>query len=185
VGNTAETTFKMMKERACLKCGVLHSRHHNAKYCESCSQVVKAESKKAPKAGPKTCEICLNKFDIGARRAARYCKACSVVQLAKTKRKGVDDYRARKGVKVGIGSGNNQGRGPKHHSYKTGIGAYTKIGKDLLGDNCERCGKELNKSLSYTWCTHHIDHDRSNNSIDNLELLCKSCHQKHHLSKSS
>lgn len=27
---------------------------------------------------------------------------------------------------------------------------------------------------------HHIDHDRKNNDISNLIVLCKKCHQEHH-----
>jgi hypothetical protein len=27
---------------------------------------------------------------------------------------------------------------------------------------------------------HHKDHNRLNNQVDNLEPLCKRCHQEHH-----
>ena len=39
---------------------------------------------------------------------------------------------------------------------------------------CERC------SNSEDLLVHHIDRDRSNNEIDNLEVLCTSCHAVEH-----
>lgn len=30
------------------------------------------------------------------------------------------------------------------------------------------------------WVGHHKDHDRTNNTIENLSLLCKRCHQIEH-----
>lgn len=81
-----------------------------------------------------------------------------------------------------IGKGNVQGSGKYHHSYKNGLGLYQKIGRDLKESIgfCERCGKDLSDAGKGCWCTHHKDKDRSNNSIDNLELLCKRCHQLEH-----
>lgn len=37
-------------------------------------------------------------------------------------------------------------------------------------DYCEKCGGTENLHVD------HIDADRSNNTIDNLQTLCKSCH---------
>jgi len=45
---------------------------------------------------------------------------------------------------------------------------------------CQRCAKDLTDASRYEWCVHHIDHDRTNNTDDNFELLCKSCHQTEH-----
>lgn len=45
------------------------------------------------------------------------------------------------------------------------------------GENCNECGvgpEEANIIV------HHIDRDRDNNHIDNLEVLCKSCHGDKH-----
>ena len=43
---------------------------------------------------------------------------------------------------------------------------------------CTNCG-EL-KDIKFL-CVHHIDHDRSNDSFDNFKVLCKKCHQDHHV----
>jgi DNA-directed RNA polymerase subunit M/transcription elongation factor TFIIS len=44
-------------------------------------------------------------------------------------------------------------------------------------DECERCGwKEVPEILR----VHHLDRDRSNNALENLEILCSICHDKEH-----
>lgn len=58
-------------------------------------------------------------------------------------------------------------------NYKTGICTYRRVKKS----KCERC--ESDKFL----IVHHKDENRENNVLENLETLCKSCHQAHHWSK--
>ena len=72
-----------------------------------------------------------------------------------------------------VGSGGNQW-GKNNHQYKTGIGTYSKKTFDHYGRICNRCSSEKNLLV------HHIDHNRSNNDLSNLEVLCKKCHQDHH-----
>lgn len=48
---------------------------------------------------------------------------------------------------------------------------------------CASCNKDLLSVGRYDWVVHHIDHNRRNDTIDNFDLLCKSCHQAHHLVK--
>lgn len=51
----------------------------------------------------------------------------------------------------------------------------------LRGKSCERCGYNEFRILQI----HHKDRRRSNNEIDNLELVCPNCHFKeHYLEKS-
>ena len=46
---------------------------------------------------------------------------------------------------------------------------------------CERCGYNKPEILH----THHKDRNRSNNSMENLELICPNCHyEEHYLEKS-
>ena len=44
-------------------------------------------------------------------------------------------------------------------------------GKDLL---CLSCNKQARL------CVHHIDHNPHNDAEDNLQLMCKPCHSRHH-----
>ena len=75
--------------------------------------------------------------------------------------------------KPGVGSGGNQ-EGLNNHMYKDGVGIYSKKAFNNKRHFCERCGSEENL------LAHHKDHNRSNNELYNLEILCKRCHQEHH-----
>lgn len=117
--------------------------------------------------------------------AARYCYSCAVNKSIENQRVNTQNYRIRHGLvqRPGVGSGNNQSRGSDHHSYTTGIGCdfqdkRSDIKNELI--NCNRCNLDLSQVSRYHWCLHHIDHDRTNNSKDNFELLCKRCHQIEH-----
>ncbi len=47
------------------------------------------------------------------------------------------------------------------------------------GRKCERCSYKKYEILH----VHHIDRDRKNNSLKNLELICPNCHAVEHLEK--
>lgn len=72
----------------------------------------------------------------------------------------------------GVGSGGAQW-GEDNHQYRTGIGQYSNKGFKAHGRKCNRCE-------DVAVLIRHKDHNRENNSIDNLEPLCKRCHQEHH-----
>ena len=46
----------------------------------------------------------------------------------------------------------------------------------LRGHKCQCCGNTQWLGQPITLQTHHIDGDRSNNTLDNLQLLCPNCH---------
>lgn len=70
------------------------------------------------------------------------------------------------------------------HDYSTfTLNSYKKNGKstakaliDLRGHKCECCGltEWLNQPINLE--VHHIDGDRTNNTLENLQLLCPNCH---------
>lgn len=60
--------------------------------------------------------------------------------------------------------------GENNPGWKGGIQTYRKFKKN----NCERCGT-TDKLI-----VHHKDENRYNNVLDNLETLCRRCHQIHH-----
>jgi 5-methylcytosine-specific restriction endonuclease McrA len=46
--------------------------------------------------------------------------------------------------------------------------------KKYLGTSCDVCGVGTRLQI------HHIDNDPSNNSLENIQTLCISCHTSHH-----
>jgi len=62
--------------------------------------------------------------------------------------------------------------------YMIATGKMNYVTKALIHypNICNRCG--INDDM--VLCVHHIDHDRRNNHIDNLEVVCANCHHKHH-----
>lgn len=60
--------------------------------------------------------------------------------------------------------------GPDNPVWRGGIQTYRRHKKSA----CERCASDKHLIV------HHKDEDRYNNELDNLETLCKRCHQMHH-----
>ncbi len=54
---------------------------------------------------------------------------------------------------------------------------YRNLAFRYLPNKCNRCGYNANPKILQV---HHIDHDRSNNNIGNLEILCPNCHCEEH-----
>lgn len=59
-------------------------------------------------------------------------------------------------------------------SYTTGIGDYVERALNHYGKICSICKSTENIEV------HHIDFDRTNNALENLQVVCKSCHRKLH-----
>lgn len=123
---------------------------------------------------PKPCVIC-GKSYTPTGPCSKYCsKECKAkVWTREVLSKLVYDSQVRRGIikQPGVGTGHGQGLGPTHHSYKPDAPHRF---RDHMKNVCERCGSR--KFL----CGHHKDRDRSNNEPENIETLCKSCHQKEH-----
>ena len=64
--------------------------------------------------------------------------------------------------------------------YKNGIGDFIRFRRELEEKYCNRCGKDLTNASRYQWVVHHKNHDRTCNTVDNFEVLCKRCHQLEH-----
>lgn len=68
---------------------------------------------------------------------------------------------------------------PDHYNNGSGARYYRNLALRHYPHKCNRCG--YSKCLSVIEA-HHKDHDRSNNQLENLELLCRNCHgEEHHL----
>ena len=114
-----------------------------------------------------TCVDCKRK-SVRTGRNQKRCLAC--VKILKAEYWRVWAAKSGRIVRPGVGSGNAQGRGKSHHSYKNGTGIFRQFTKDA----CERCGS------TRFLCAHHKDRNRQNNLSSNIETLCKRCHQVEH-----
>ena len=66
---------------------------------------------------------------------------------------------------------------PESKQYKGGVSTYRVRALKEYGEVCNRCGYvDVPKILQ----VHHINHDRSNNKLENLEVLCPNCHAIEH-----
>ena len=64
---------------------------------------------------------------------------------------------------------------PKH--YGTGQRGYRTLALRQLENKCARCDYLTHPEILEV---HHRDCDRSNNNLNNLEILCPTCHAAHH-----
>lgn len=63
--------------------------------------------------------------------------------------------------------------GVNHPNYTSGKGSYRSIALSTYKNECANCGyKEDSDALE----VHHRDHNRDNNKVDNLMILCANCH---------
>lgn len=136
--------------------------------CKSC------RSKKKPKelhkpfvAESKDCRKCGETFKPNSNRQI-WCLTCGEVEKKKLHRDYCKKYHAEHYERIGY----SHLVGENANAYKTGIGIYSKVLKD---GKCNRCGSARNL------LTHHRDRNRHNNKEENLERLCKACHQEEHL----
>lgn len=64
--------------------------------------------------------------------------------------------------------------GENHPGFKNGIGTYRRIAREVYGNACTVCGYAIDCVLE----VHHRDGDRTNNSIENLDVLCPTHHDE-------
>ena len=125
------------------------------------------------------CNYCNKEYQPTGPAQRFCCRRCKLQNRQQLWR----DKRAASGNPVGK-SGGNYGRvGTDHWAYKNGILNFQRRLRYQVKSErryCERCGRDLQNVNQYQWCVHHRDHDRTHNTVDNLELLCKSCHQIEH-----
>ena len=145
----------------------------SVKFCEPLSDTSEGnaeptlEDRKCEETRRRVCIRCGNVLPSDRQKfCSDKCRSCYTTQ----------QYRIRRNMikKPGVGSGNNQGYHETHATWKSGIGTFKQIAFEHYPKICNRCG-----SSKYI-CVHHIDENRYNNVIENLEVLCKKCHQAHH-----
>lgn len=122
----------------------------------------------------RVCIKCGSEIPHTKYKNAKYCSnRCRAAYLAYK-----SSVKKGKIKKPGVGSGGNQWA-ENNHRYKTGIVSYKRNTFNYKPKVCERCGAKENILV------HHKDENRLNNTLDNLEVLCKKCHQHHHCNRNS
>ena len=125
---------------------------------------------------PRNCVACGTEYQPKGS-AAKYCVPCAEFRTAAMVRYHSFTKRVREGRNAGAGSG-----GANRHTPETAtISTYRKVFLTRLYLNqkglCADCGWGFNES---DLLVHHEDHNRHNNVITNLSLVCKRCHQIEH-----
>lgn len=129
----------------------------------------------------KNCVDCGEKYT-PTGKCSKYCSVCQPGATKRVKDAAIRRWQYAHGVLNGTGSGSSTGIGSSNHMYTYGRSVFRRLArerKDSLSI-CENCEKDLKDATHYDWVGHHIDHNPLNNSIDNLKLLCKQCHQIEH-----
>lgn len=126
----------------------------------------------------KSCLQCSILF-IPTGRNHKYCAVCAKSRAKQV----VKAWGYKTGVLNGSGSGSSTGTGKDNFQYSHGRSVFRRWAKERLKQLaycCERCGNSIDASARGTWAGHHKDHNCMNNVQDNLEVLCKRCHQLEH-----
>jgi hypothetical protein len=154
----------------CLNCNaefqapLIEIRRGNSKFCcRSCSS--KFASRKRSEAKPLNCECayCGKKF---YRNVSQQKRSKSGIFFCCREHKDL-------GQRLEFGLTDIH---PDHYGSETSR-TYRKIAFRNLPEECHRCGySEVPEVLQ----VHHIDRDRSNNHLENLEILCPTCHEVEH-----
>lgn len=162
----------------CIKCDIDTPLNY-AKYCNECRLQISLNSLQRAGYKPKDrlCRKCSETF-FAIGPSSIHCSICAPKVHKQKSKLTNDNYRRRKGIDVGIGSGNNQ-KGSDNHAYINGIKNYSSRAREAKGNTCERCNILLNFTTR-KWGVHHKDRDRTNNKLENLELLCSRCHNLEH-----
>lgn len=121
----------------------------------------------------KECLDCGEYIDTRKQR----CTVCAKIQH----RKNMHEWFWKKGILNGLGSGGKLEQ--DNQNYRHGRSVFRRWAQEKLKQLsycCERCGTKIDATVRGTWAGHHKDHNQSNNTKENLEVLCKRCHQIEH-----
>lgn len=151
--------------RDCETCGkefFAEKRYIKRGHAKFCSLKCSSSRSRQPKKSNVTCAFCNKDFYLRP----------SKVSLSKS---GLH-FCSRKHKDAAQRIGGIEAIQPNH--YGKGINNYRKRALAHYPNQCNRCGYD---KFIQALVIHHIDHDRENNDISNLEVLCPTCHWEHHL----
>ena len=116
------------------------------------------------------CKLCGITFNKETRSYAYYCDDCRKIKNREIALKYA--YKTDRIKAPGVGSGGNQ-YGENNHQWSNYKAEYSYRHLVELKE-CELCGATTNL------CRHHKDKVRSNNTKENIIVVCRHCHSKLH-----
>lgn len=160
----------MSTTRSCLNCSnpfeppAREIKRGNGKFCSlKCSAVYRGKTRSAALLPNTVCDFCSTNFYRSESKR-------------KTKSGLVFCSRSCKDSAQNMNNERFSNMWPSHYKID-GSSDYRRIALRSKELKCERCGYDEHGEIIQV---HHMDHDRNNNSIDNLELLCPNCHAIEH-----
>lgn len=125
---------------------------------------------------PRACKACREVYQ-PTGPAARWCSPCGefrrdVLTWCSHRRR-----TFQRGGRVGVGSGGQNKGSAGEATTATYRAVFLDRLYDLQNGQCWGCAEHYSKELLLV---HHVDHNRRNNVVENLELVCKRCHQIEH-----
>lgn len=127
----------------------------------------------------KNCISCGTSFVVTGRNHVR----CSSCAKQRTKEH-IANWQTKHRTKFpGVGKGGAPHSEELNPMFSHGRCVFRRWAKEKLrqlSNCCERCGVIIDPTQRGTWAGHHRDHNPSNNTKENLEILCRRCHAIEH-----
>lgn len=182
MGNINMIRATKLYDKTCAVCGEhFIAKVSSAKYCQSCREELRRNRFKTHRTKPhkpkdKACKKCGEIFSPRANNV-KYCDSCKqVLKDSKYLRKPF--LKCEICGELYIKTGNNQKKCLDCQRRQLYKGRYRAIAFKNLPHVCNRCGKKVTIGTSNV---HHKDRNRKNNDLQNLEILCRSCHRVEHI----
>lgn len=151
---------------------ILNNRRLNAKYCcANCfklAQKIKHQENHQPNVEcswcKRPCRKALTKIRRSVHKHGRIILFCNrICRYSAQKIGGIHEIQ------------------PEHYGTSTQVD-YRELAFSTYAAKCARCNYDKN---TLALDVHHKDKNRSNNNVDNLEILCCNCHMIYHRSHGS
>ena len=174
--------------KLCLFCKKQFNTSCNKDFCDDCrafygihvSRIYKLSKRKIIK----NCLWCGNKFELNKYPNILYCEKCKSLAILRWKLRNPERVKEimikyRKSHLKLCRERTRLSEIKRRNKLYFGGLKYEALKRDKY--ICQKCGKDI--SMKYMSCVHHINFNKSDNRIENLITLCRSCHPIIHYSQ--